>query len=259
MTEDAKVKQRSSARKGKRNKIVNREKWPFEPQTAFQELLFYHPIWPTLDTQIKEGASIASIVDHLLSLVDFREYTSATLRKYIYTIIHQMKLSPRVALPQTIVLTNMENLPTVTAGSLYNFMASIQSERVMNLYEKETSGGAHDDTTSKELRLLADIAEGVANREKNEKKNRPLIDPAETSNIMSEQDQLREKFRERFGSITASILQKPDARRRILNAFELVAAGAEGPLKQVIDMNDEKIIEVEQCPSPETPPDNSPG
>lgn len=215
----------------------NRDLWPFQPRSSFERMLFSHAVWPLVHRKLHDGESYRVIAEYLVDHVrDFVDFKALTLLKYLHNIGKDMPtlIGKRIMSTQIHILKDKDEIPEVDARTLLNFCAAIQTERVMLGYEYEAKAGKLLQQTHQEIRLLADIAEGVATLDKNDK---PLKVDLSTNGLQNEQA-LQDTFRERFGAMVGGVIGRPDARRRVLNAFQLVASREAGALKDIVEQND---------------------
>jgi hypothetical protein len=225
----------------------NADLWPFQPRSSFERMMFSHAVWPLVHRKLHDGESYRTIAEYLVDNVrDFVDFKTTTLLKYLHAIGKDIPtlVGKRIMSTQIHILKDSDEIPEVDARTLFNFCAAIQTERVMLGFEYESKAGRLLQQTHQEIRLLGDIADGIAGLEKtgaNSKLALP-VDPAHNEQA------LQDTFREKFGALVGGVIGRPDARRRVLNAFQLIASRETGALKDIVEEND-KTQGVAECSS----------
>ncbi|MGL4401633.1 MAG: hypothetical protein ACRCXD_17365 [Luteolibacter sp.] len=240
-------KQATREKKEANTERPNSDLWPFQPRSSFERMMFSHAVWPLVHRKLHDGESYRAISEYLVDNVrDFVEFKTTTLLKYLHAIGRDMPslVGKRIFATQIQILKEGDEIPEVDAKTLFNFCAAIQTERVMLGYEYEAKAGRLLQQTHQEIRLLGDIADGIAGLEKtgaNSKLSLPA-DPGQNDQA------LQDTFKEKFGALVGGVISRPDARRRVLNAFQLIASRETGALKDIVEEND-KHHGVVECSS----------
>lgn len=219
---------------------VQRHRWV---ATKLERLL----CWPDVLALIENGEAVPKIASYIQD--GRREYLDASrdaLESALYYWIRKDKAISGARAP-TMHMPLLASTPgRVDALDSLNLALTFAVERAQRGRLAETRADKLTRSQAEAIRLIHDISKTMAEIET--KRRRYAPPPPATAKgpneVMNQIDAMRRIYEQRYGEVAARVILKDESRRRVLNALERVRKGDSDRLMEILNLNEEKAVEL---------------